>query len=187
MWPVNERQIRGQLQSLLAVAIAASATLCCAQLRAQEAAFSTHGSLNETSLRILPWTMPNAPRRSLLDLLSERDRRHGESAWPQVLETPPGIGLFDTTSSRLADTPSINRKPILGSLSLPFGTMSVVSEKVDAQGHFAGLDFFRFDNHSLGIDAHLSGSTFKISHRWGAKAGDRPFADREKVKVPMPQ
>ena len=164
---------------MLAAAIAATTALAATSARAGTAATDS----NAESLRLLAWS-PSATQEPLLDVLTEHDRKAGAATWPRPLESAPGVSLLDSSGPTLAESPARTDRPIFGSLGTPIGRLSVVSEKLDDNGRIKGLDFMRLD--VPGWDIGVQGSKFKISHRWGAKGGDRPFANREKHRVSMP-
>lgn len=137
------------------------------------------------SLRILPWTAP-VQQKALLDLLKERDRRDSLQGLAMPAYTGSGPGLFEGASRFGSDAPTTTHKPLLGTFKVPFtpGRMSLVSEKIDANGRISGVDFLRVEipNWDIGV----KGTGFKISHKWGKTGGERPFAIKNKRDMPLP-
>lgn len=173
------RNDRGLTGGVLAVALAATTVLGASQVWAESLASENDPS----ALHILPWS-PAPVQKPLLDLLKEHDRKASEADWPSAVESAPGTGLMDVSGPAVVEPPSTTQKPVFGTLGTPIGKLSVVSEKLDANGHIKGLDFMRLDVPGWDIGVH--GSALKFSHRWGAKSSDHPFANREKRRVAIP-
>jgi hypothetical protein len=165
---------------VLAVTVLAAASMLSSGARADDFVFANS---NPTSLRILPWTAPVQPK-DLLDLLKERDRKDRLDGFVRPVDAMRGPGLLDSDGRLVAEGPATYHRPVFGTFKMPFGTMSVVSEKIDANGRIAGLDFLRLD--SPNWDIGIKGSGLKISHRWGTTGGERPFANPDKKKIKLP-
>jgi hypothetical protein len=138
------------------------------------------------TLRILPWTAP-VQQKALIELLKERDHREGLQGLGPSNNSAGGLGLLEGASRLGSDAPVAYHKPMLGTFKVPFtpGRMSLVSEKIDANGRIAGVDFLRVEipNWDIGV----KGTGFRISHKWGKTGGERPFANTEKKKVKLPE
>lgn len=181
---VDMRLARGRgkiwrAHELLAVTIVAAASMLNPSARAQDSVFVR----SSTSLRILPWTAP-IQQKDLIELLKERDSKDRMAGWVRPVDGARGPGLLDPGARLMADSPATYRRPIFGTIKMPFGTMSLVSKKIDANGNIAGLDFMRLDNPNW--DIGIKGTGLKITHRWGTTGGERPFADPDKKKIKLP-
>lgn len=137
------------------------------------------------SHHLLPWSPPQvAEEKSLLDLLSERDRKTRIAEGVRPVQSAPGEALLGIGTA-FKEPPSTVHKPVLGTLGTPLGKFSLVSEKLDDKGQIKGLDFMRLE--VPGWDIGVKGSKLKISHKWGAKSGASPFRDPEKRKTKLPK
>lgn len=172
----------GRGRETLSAAFAAAGVLFAASAGAQDAVDRT---TDYASLRILPWTAP-VQQKALIDILKERDRRDRLQGLALPVYAGSGTSLMEGATRFGSDAPTTTHKPLLGTVQVPFtsGRLSLVSEKIDANGNIAGLDFLRVEipNWDIGV----KGKGFKISHKFGSGSGERPFEIKNKRDMPLP-